>query len=382
MSTEALKSDSPSGKTRSLHRDFLSDESGATMVIGVFMAAMLVGFLYYLHGTANVILHRDRMQDAADSGAFAAAVIHARAMNILSILNVIMAVFAVIGAAMRIAQDIVLGAAIAASAVCAGCGPWCVSCCNACVPAVRHWMDWPDARSNASDVEGWMENLTRLTHGVAVVVRTGAPVMAELRVLTWGEQYAPTVGMSFMISDTITSLSLPAEEDDSNWPCDNKVRYWAGLLGAVLSYTQTDFSIYLAAASVTVPFLRATPRARYWCDDMDNFQKIQDDAWLGEREFQVLSVMEGEQRFRWTGEGVAVAGWGNDGSNSSEEFEALDNFSIAQAEFYFESEDEQEHEEWLWHSNWRARMRRVDLDDVPVVGMIPGIDIVSRLFAH
>ena len=115
---------------------------------------------------------------------------------------------------------------------------------------------------------------------------------------------------------------------------------------------------------------------------MDNFQKIQDDAWLGEREFQVLSVMEGEQRFRWTGEGVAVAGWGNDGSNSSEEFEALDNFSIAQAEFYFESEDEQEHEEWLWHSNWRARMRRVDLDDVPVVGMIPGIDIVSRLFAH
>ena len=382
MSTEALKSDFPSGKTRSLRRDFLSDESGATMVIGVFMAAMLVGFLYYLHGTANVILHRDRMQDAADSGAFAAAVIHARAMNILSILNVIMAVFAVIGAAMRIAQDIVLGAAIAASAVCAGCGPWCVSCCNACVPAVRHWMDWPDARSNASDVEGWMENLTRLTHGVAVVVRTGAPVMAEIRVLTWGEQYAPTVDMSFMISDTITSLSLPVEEDDSNWPCDNKVRYWAGLLGAVLSYTQTDFSIYLAAASVTVPFLRATPRARYWCDDMDNFQKIQDGAWLGEREFQLLSVMEGEQRFRWTEQGVAVAGWGNEGSNFSDSLEGLDNFSIAQAEFYFESDEVQEHEEWLWHSNWRARMRRVDLDDVPAVGMIPGIDVVSGLIAH
>ena len=67
MSTAALKSDStgfPPGKSRDVRRDLLSDESGATMVIGVFMAAMLVGFLYYLHGTANMILHRDHLQDA------------------------------------------------------------------------------------------------------------------------------------------------------------------------------------------------------------------------------------------------------------------------------------------------------------------------------
>ncbi len=61
------------------------------MVIAVFMAMIVIGFLYYLVGLGDAILAQERMQDAADATAFSSAVIHARGMNVLALLNIIMA---------------------------------------------------------------------------------------------------------------------------------------------------------------------------------------------------------------------------------------------------------------------------------------------------
>jgi len=367
MSTEALKSDSPLGKTRSLRRDFLSDESGATMVIGVFMAAMLVGFLYYMYGTTSAIIHRDRLQDAADSGAFAAAVIHARAMNILSILNMIMAIFAIVGAAFRIAQDIVLASAVAAWLGCSW--PYCVD-------AVRHSADWRSTRSRAGNIENYMESLTRATHTVAVLVREGAPIMAQARVVTWSDNYNPTANFGLMYP---LLPSLAAEEDDSNWPCREKVKVLAMAGGGVVSLFSTHQSSYYwigLAGGLAFEGLSSN-RSNHWCD-MDNFQKVEDGAWLGENEFQLLAFMQGPRRYEWAEEGVAVAGWGHTDSNISDSLAEMNSFSVAQAEYYFEDTSGQDHEEWLWHCQWRARMRRVDLDVLPV----PGLEMLNGLVAH
>ncbi|MFN7699562.1 MAG: hypothetical protein ACK6CU_06980 [Deltaproteobacteria bacterium] len=364
-------------------RSLWSDESGATMVLGVFMAAMAVGVLYYLHGVANVVVHRERMQDAADSAAFMSAVVHARAMNILAVLNMIMGAFAVVGAAMQIAADIVAGAAAAAGLVCLGCGPWCAYCCEACVDAARHGIDATVAYDTADDVEGVMEDLIDVVHGVAVAVRDGAPYAARARVVEYGvSEYAPTT-YSGIPSPLIGSVA--AEEDDTNWPCDTRVRNPAHLLGVSASALETHSSEFYGISVLATPLLTRTMRARHYCGDMDSFQQVEEDAWLGESRFQVQAYMLGEPKFRFTQQGVQVASWGREGSNVSDSLEYANEASYAQAEYYFEDEDGMEREEWLWHCQWRARMRRYRPGDAlpDGLGAVAGsLDALSRLVAH
>jgi hypothetical protein len=67
------------------------DDRGAVMVMGVFMATLLVGFVYFVQGLGDVVDYRERSQDAADVTAFAAAEQHARAMNLIALTNLTMA---------------------------------------------------------------------------------------------------------------------------------------------------------------------------------------------------------------------------------------------------------------------------------------------------
>src|SRR5215472_12658005 len=76
---------------RSLHRC----EQGAIIVMSLLFACFLTGALWYLMGVTEATLFRDRMQEAADSIAFSSAVVHARGMNFIVILNLIM--FALVG---------------------------------------------------------------------------------------------------------------------------------------------------------------------------------------------------------------------------------------------------------------------------------------------
>ena len=64
-----------------------SDERGAIMVLGIFMCTCLVGILWYLAGIGDAIIYRERMQEASDAVAFSAAVIHARGMNLIVLIN-------------------------------------------------------------------------------------------------------------------------------------------------------------------------------------------------------------------------------------------------------------------------------------------------------
>jgi len=53
-------------------RRLARDDGGAVMVVGAFMAILGVGLLYHLAGVGETVLYQERLQDAADSGAFAA----------------------------------------------------------------------------------------------------------------------------------------------------------------------------------------------------------------------------------------------------------------------------------------------------------------------
>lgn len=65
-------------------------ERGAIMVMGVFLACSMIAAMWYMMGIGDAILWRDRQQEAADSVAYTSAAIHARGMNFISMINIIM----------------------------------------------------------------------------------------------------------------------------------------------------------------------------------------------------------------------------------------------------------------------------------------------------
>lgn len=89
------------------------DERGAILVAGIFMCTCLVGALWYIAGVGDAILYRERLQEAADATAFSIAAVHARGMNLIVVLNLIMAIVLSVRVILKIAQLILIGASVA-----------------------------------------------------------------------------------------------------------------------------------------------------------------------------------------------------------------------------------------------------------------------------
>ena len=81
--------------------DLRRDERGAILVLGIFMCSCIVGALWYLAGIGSAIVYRERMQEAADAIAFSGAVLHARGMNLIVLINFVMAAILAIRVEMR-----------------------------------------------------------------------------------------------------------------------------------------------------------------------------------------------------------------------------------------------------------------------------------------
>lgn len=67
-----------------------ADQGGAVMIIGLFLALAVIGALWCVIGIGKAMLAREVSQEAADSAAFTNAVIHARGMNFIAFVNIIM----------------------------------------------------------------------------------------------------------------------------------------------------------------------------------------------------------------------------------------------------------------------------------------------------
>jgi len=360
-----LKSPEPSGS-----RDLVRDQWGATMVMGVFIAALLVGMIYYVWGVGDAVMHRERMQDASDTAAFSAAVIHARGMNMLALLNMIMAALAIVAATMATIASMIGYAAAAAGLVCLGCGPWCGFCCSACPYAVRHGIEYRSASSASDRVQDIVEGMMTGLHAYAVGIRYGVPLAAQAKVIAYGaDVYAPVTDVGVMAPPL--RLELPAQDDETDWPCNEKVLPWVRLLSPVFVWIWGSPSPYMAGG-IFLGEVEAAPRhARSWCED-GYFQRIPDNAQrMGNYEYQVQAYMMGSPDFEWTQEGVSIAAWGEGDSAGSEytSMAEMGRLSFAQAEFFYD-QDESDWHEWLWHMNWRARLRRWRIEAVGVGGLL------------
>lgn len=82
------------------------DRRGLILIVAIPMGAMLVGLLWYLATVGDGVLFRERLQDAADATAFENAVLHARGMNALAMINMLMSLLLSVVVALRIAEII------------------------------------------------------------------------------------------------------------------------------------------------------------------------------------------------------------------------------------------------------------------------------------
>jgi hypothetical protein len=62
------------------------------MVLGIFFACMMIGWMWMLVGLGDAMIWRDRSQEAADAVTYSSAAIQAKGMNLISFLNDIMLV--------------------------------------------------------------------------------------------------------------------------------------------------------------------------------------------------------------------------------------------------------------------------------------------------
>lgn len=74
------------------------------LVPALVMGTLLVGALFYVAAVGDAILFRTELQNAADVTAFKSAVWHARGMNVIAVLNILMSLALAVFAAIRIAE--------------------------------------------------------------------------------------------------------------------------------------------------------------------------------------------------------------------------------------------------------------------------------------
>jgi len=92
------------------------DDRGAVMVIALFLAVFLLGLLYYVVGTTQTVFFREHLQDTADGAALSGAVMHARSMNLIVLINIVMAALLAILVTIKLIEGLaIIGMVIAAA---------------------------------------------------------------------------------------------------------------------------------------------------------------------------------------------------------------------------------------------------------------------------
>lgn len=174
-------------------RSFAREESGAIMVIGVFMGLFLVGMLYYLMGVGQAILFRERMQDAADSVTFSYAMMNARGMNLIVLINFIMACLMAILIFIKAVELVLITLEVIVAAICCGCGPWCPPCCGFC-PVIEPTESAREAVADFYDAtKEVIDPIIEAAHTAEVAVRNGWPVLSQVRAVMESQNYNPPV---------------------------------------------------------------------------------------------------------------------------------------------------------------------------------------------
>lgn len=184
-------------------------EQGAIMVMGLFMCSCLVGALWYLAGIGDAILLRERAQEAADAMAFSDAALHARGMNLIVLVNLVMACILGVRVALKIARTVCLAAAAAFGSL-GLLWPPLVALATPCMAAAETLETLITA--SREPINQSLRALSLTQDVISATTPTAARVGAHLMA---GDKYAPavtSVGVAHVGSET--SLPIASGSQD------------------------------------------------------------------------------------------------------------------------------------------------------------------------
>ncbi|APS00524.1 hypothetical protein [Pajaroellobacter abortibovis] len=205
------------------------DTRGAILLVGIFFATFLLGMVWFIVGIGDAIVYRERLLDAADATAFAGAVYHARGMNLVALINLLMAAFMSIIIALKVLQ-IILAAIISISC------PLCIILvgCAICVPASNFETTVSDLAVSVTRVvdpivKGLGYASTGLKHGMPYIAEAKSVYVAMVK-------YKDITSGGFTVSiSMIPGFGLPVENDDPSVLCGQAGRFLADLILAPLN---------------------------------------------------------------------------------------------------------------------------------------------------
>jgi hypothetical protein len=196
---------------RSHLHTLVRDQRGAVLLVGVFFATFLVGAAYYVVGVGEAVIHRQRMQDAADAGAFAAAVLHARGMNIIALINTMMAALLSVLVLLKL-MEALLTIAILALSIAAFFTAGSTSGLIAPLTRVRNVVTQLESK-----VKPVVNKGLNALHWASKSIRVAMPAAVEFRVVdTIVHEYGDVAYFGFALP---MSLTLPVEPDKFSVVC-------------------------------------------------------------------------------------------------------------------------------------------------------------------
>ena len=185
---------------RASGRRLVRDDRGAIMVMGIFMCTFLVGALWYIAGIGDALIFHERLQESADSVAFSAAIIHARGMNIIVLMNLLMAAILAIRVAINLLKTVcIVAAAIFLALSFVPFCEWAGAISAACGDAAETLQDADD--ETRQPIDDALEALNTAEKGVALAT----PAAAWAGGYEMADKYTPPLQYILLSGSTVGS---------------------------------------------------------------------------------------------------------------------------------------------------------------------------------
>lgn len=319
------------------------DARGAVLVVGLFAAVFLVGLLYYVFGTGETIRHHERMNDAADAGAYDVAVMHARGMNLAALSNMIKLA---VTATMTAYLAIITGAALTIAWIVSS--YWRLIALGWTIPSLVAVM--LQALGGYTGFQSDADTAIRATDALQASIRDDLPTIALLKAdaRVAAEYQPPALGLVRAPELTLELDPMPIREGSVMDLCQRAFPYSFGM---VLVASKD------VAAPVRGKFIGfSTAAILPHCLMYGVAPYEMSDSRLGGDAFQLRVAALGEPLPALGERGVRVAARGEPDGRAASVRDQISRLTVAQSEYYFDGP--QDEDEMLWRMEWRARMRR------------------------
>ena len=181
----------------------MRDDRGAVYLMAIPMVCLLIGMVWYVKAIGDVIIDREALQDAADSGALSAAIMHARGMNMIALVNQVMAALVAVLVTLKMFETLMLlaqGLAVLLS----------VPTYGASMSVVPPAKTAENASKSAYEaLKGIITPAVQGLHYFELGLKYSMPGAAQLRVIESVEHFTPPAAFGFAIPG---AYPLPVEK--------------------------------------------------------------------------------------------------------------------------------------------------------------------------